>query len=141
VEQRITLITLGVTDLARSTAFFERLGWQRSVREAPGVAFFQCGGLALSLYPISDLANDLGVSPTKAGFGGITLAHNVRNREDVAIVLREAEAAGAEIVRDSEEAFWGGQTGYFKDLDGYYWEVAWNPGFPLGEDGAVSLPV
>lgn len=140
MEQRITLVTLGVRDLEKSTAFFERLGWRRSVKEAPGVAFFQCGGIAVSLYPVEALAADAGIAPGTPGSGSFALAHNTRTREEVDAVLAEASSAGAEIVKLAADAFWGGYSGYFRDLDGYLWEVAWNPGFPLDESGAVSLP-
>ena len=96
-------------------------------RQADGVAFFQCGGIALSLYPRSDLAKDAGVAPEGDGFGGFTLAYNARSKGDVDTVLAEAKAAGAEILRPAQDAFWGGYSGYFRDLDGHLWEVAWNP--------------
>jgi len=140
MEQRITMVTLGVADLARSTAFFERLGWQRSMRQAGGVAFFQCGGIAVGLYPMAALAEDAGISSERSGFGGVAIAHNTRTKEEVDAVLAEAEAAGASIVKPAAEAFWGGYSGYFRDLDGHLWEVAWNPGFPLEPDGSVRLP-
>ena len=140
MEQRITLLTLGVRDLARSVMFFERLGWRRSVRQAEGVAFFQCGGIAVSLYPWAELAGDAGVSADGGGFGGVTIAYNTRRREDVDGVLAEAATAGAKIVKPAQEAFWGGYSGYFRDLDGHLWEVAWNPGFALDDSGDVRLP-
>jgi catechol 2,3-dioxygenase-like lactoylglutathione lyase family enzyme len=140
MEQRITMVTLGVTDLPRSTAFFERLGWRRSMRQAEGVAFFQCGGIAVGLYPMTALADDAGVSAERAGFGGFAIAHNTRTRDEVDAVLTAAEAAGAAIVKPAEEAFWGGYSGYFRDLDGHLWEVAWNPAFVLDPDGGVHLP-
>ncbi|PJK29542.1 VOC family protein [Minwuia thermotolerans] len=141
MEQRYTLLTLGVADLERSIAFYEYLGWRRSMRATEGVAFFQCGGVALSLYPRADLAKEAGVSDEGGGFRGVALAHNTRSREEVDTVLAEAEAAGGRIVRPAEEAFWGGYTGYFADPDGHLWEVAWNPGFPLDAEGNVTLPV
>ena len=140
MEQRITVITLGVDDLERSTAFFERLGWRRSVRQAQGVSFFQCGSVALSLFPRSELAKDAGISPKGEGFDGFAIAYNTRLKEDVDAVLAEAKSAGADIVKPSQEAFWGGYSGYFRDLDGHLWEVAWNPSFPLDDRGAVRLP-
>ena len=140
MEQRITMITLGVADLGRSTGFFERLGWRRSVRQAEGVSFFQCGCIAVGLYPMTALAEDAGVSPERSGFDGFAVAYNTRTKDEVDAVLGEAEAAGAAIVKPAEEAFWGGYSGYFRDLDGHLWEVAWNPGFALDENGAVSLP-
>lgn len=140
MEQRITMVTLGVADLPRSTAFFERLGWRRSMRQAEGVAFFQCGGIAVGLYPMTALAEDAGVSAERAGFGGFAIAHNTRTKDEVDAVLADAEAAGAAIVKPAEEAFWGGYSGYFRDLDGHLWEVAWNPAFPIDSEGAVHLP-
>ena len=140
MEQRITIITLGVDDLERSTAFFERLGWRRSVRQAEGVSFFQCGGVAVSLFPRSDLSKDVGISPKGEGSGSFAIGYNTRLKEDVDAVLAEAKSAGAEIVKPAQEAFWGGYSGYFRDLDGHLWEVAWNPGFPLDDRGAVRLP-
>jgi catechol 2,3-dioxygenase-like lactoylglutathione lyase family enzyme len=140
MEQRITVITLGVADLERSTAFFEQLGWRRSVRQAQGVSFFQCGSVAVSLFPRLELAKDAGISPKGEGFGGLAIAHNTRSKEDVDAILVEAKSAGAEIVKPAQEVFWGGYSGYFRDLDGHLWEVAWNPGFDLDERGAVRLP-
>ncbi len=140
MEQRITMVTLGVEDLTRSTAFFERLGWQRSVRDAPGARFFQCGSIAVGLYPFDELAKDAGVDATRGAFEGFTVAHNARSKEDVDAILDEAVAAGATLVKPAQDVFWGGYSGYFRDLDGHLWEVAWNPGFPLDETGAVHLP-
>lgn len=103
------------------------------------MAFFQCGGIALALFPLADLAKDAGISPARSGFAGFALAFNTRSKEEVDTVLAEAKAAGAEIVKPAEEAFWGGYSGYFRDVDNYLWEVAWNPGFPLDENGVVRL--
>jgi uncharacterized protein len=140
MEQRISLITLGVADLQRSRAFYERLGWQRSVRSVDGVAFFQAGGIAFALYPRSDLARDAGLSPEGQGFPAFALAYNARSRVDVDAVLAEAQAAGATILKPAQEAFWGGYSGYFADPDGFPWEVAWNPSFPIAADGSIRLP-
>jgi uncharacterized protein len=140
MEQRISLITLGVADLASSRAFYERLGWQRSVRAADGIAFFQAGGMAFALYPRGELAKDAGVSSQGHGFPGFALAFNARSRGEVDAVLAEARAAGATILKAAEEAFWGGYSGYFSDPDGFLWEVAWNPSFPIAEDGSIRLP-
>lgn len=136
----MTLLTLGVLDLARSTAFFERLGWRRSAKQAQGVSFFQCGGMALALWPKADLAADAGVPAHGTGFGGFAIAHNGRTRADVDAIMAEAAAAGATIVKPPRGTDWGGYSGYFRDLDGHLWEVAWNPGFPLDQAGAVQLP-
>lgn len=141
MEQRLSLVTLVVRDLARATAFYERLGWTRSVRAAEGVAFFQCGGMALGLYPLADQARDLGLPPEAlAPPAGVVLAHNVRAREEVAALLAEAEAAGAEILRPAGKADWGGWFGFFRDPEGHLWEVAWNPAFPLDAEGRLTLP-
>lgn len=140
MEQRISLVTLGVADLDRSRAFYERLGWRRSVANAEGVAFFQAGGMVLSLYPRVELAKDAKLPAAGEGFGGIALAYNARTREEVDAVLAEAVAAGATLLKAAKDAFWGGYSGYFADPDGFPWEVAWNPSFPIAEDGSLHLP-
>lgn len=140
MEQRIALITLGVRDLARSTAFFETLGWRRSVRGAEGVAFFQCGAVAFGLFPLEALAEDAHVEAAEGGSTAMSVAYNARSREEVDAVLAEAEAAGATVVKPGQDVFWGGYNGYFRDLDGHLWEVAWNPGFPIADDGSIMLP-
>lgn len=140
MEQRISLVTLGVGDLARSTRFYEALGWRRSFRAAEGVSFFQAGGLAVALYPLADLARDAGVAAGKIGSGTVALAYNTRSREEVDAVLVEAEAAGARVTKPAAETFWGGYAGHFADPDGHLWEIAWNPGFRLDADGRLSLP-
>ncbi len=140
MEQRLTIVTLGVEDLARSTAFYERLGWQRAVKEAEGIAFFQLGGSALGLYPLEALAADAKLPKGEKGQASFTLAQNQRNKAEVDAVLAEAVAAGATLVKPAEQVFWGGYCGYFADPDGHLWEIAWNPGFPLDETGAVTLP-
>jgi len=140
MEPRVSLITLGVADLARSRAFYERLGFAASSISGGEVVFFQLGVMALSLFPRESLACDAGVSPEGSGFSGVALAHNVRTREEVARVIQEAAAAGGRVMKASAEAPWGGQSGYFADPDGHLWEVAWNPHFPLGPDGALTLP-
>jgi catechol 2,3-dioxygenase-like lactoylglutathione lyase family enzyme len=140
MEQRVSLITLGVANLERSRAFYERLGWRRSMAQTEGIVFFQAGGMAVALYARNELAKDANVPADGHGFGGITLAYNGRTRAEVDSVLSEAAAAGAKIVKPSEEAFWGGYSGYFSDPDGFLWEVAWNPGFAIAEDGSLRLP-
>jgi uncharacterized protein len=140
MEQRISLITLGVADPDRSRAFYERLGWQRSARAAEGIVFFQAGGLALALFPRNELAKDAQVASAGQGFAGITLAYNTRARAEVDSVLAEAVAAGATLVKPAEEAFWGGYSGYFADPDGFPWEIAWNPSFSVATDGSLHLP-
>jgi uncharacterized protein len=140
MEQRVSLITLGVVDLQRSREFYERLGWKRAVRAAEGIVFFQTGGMALALYPRTSLAADAAVSPDGAGFPAIALAYNTRRREEVDAVLAEAEAAGATMLRNAREASWGGYSGYFADPDGFPWEVAWNPDFEIDAEGSLRLP-
>jgi catechol 2,3-dioxygenase-like lactoylglutathione lyase family enzyme len=137
----VSLITLGVEDLDRSVAFYrDGLGWPVSGVSADDVAFLRTGGVVLSLYPCDKLAEDARMEPNGVGFRGITLAHNVREREDVDRALETAVAAGAKLIKPGEDAFWGGRSGYFADPDGHLWEVAWNPGFPLGPGGYPELP-
>ncbi|MFC4020366.1 VOC family protein [Micromonospora sp. GCM10011542] len=139
MEQRISLVTLGVTDVARSRAFYERLGWRG--QEVEETVFFQAGGLALVLWGRDKLAADVGVDDSGAGgFGGMTLAQNVQSRVEVDELLAAAEAAGAEVTRPARETFYGGYAGCFADPDGHVWEIAWNPGFPLAPDGTLTVP-
>ncbi|MCG7362947.1 VOC family protein [Roseomonas sp. ACRSG] len=140
MEQRLSLITLGVPDLAAATAFYEALGWRRGMRAAEGVSFFQAGGMILSLYGWEDLARDSGLAPEGQGFRGFSLAYNARTRQEVDAVLAEAAAAGGRITKPARETDWGGYAGAFADPAGHLWEVAWNPGFPIGPNGAVTLP-
>lgn len=140
MEQRVSIITLGVADLKRSREFYERLGWRRSMANEEGVVFFQAGGMALALYPRSDLAKDANIAVDGQGFNGMALAYNARTRDEVDAVLAEAELAGAKILKPAQEAFWGGYSGYFSDPDGFLWEVAWNPSFPLAADGSIRFP-
>jgi len=140
MEQRVSIVTLGVADLKRSAEFYERLGWRRSIAKAEGVVFFQAGGMALALFPRPELAKDANIDPEGRGFNGVSLAYNARNRAEVDSVLEEAEAAGAKLLKPAQVAFWGGYSGYFSDLDGFLWEVAWNPSFPMAEDGSIRVP-
>jgi hypothetical protein len=140
MEQRLSIITLGVTDLMRSREFYERLGWRRSMKNSDGIVFFQAGGMALALYPREELAKDANASADGSGFRGFTLAYNARSREDVDKLLAEAQNAGATLVKPAKEAFWGGYSGYFSDPDGFLWEVAWNPFFTIQESGALQIP-
>jgi len=140
---RVSVITLGVDDLPRARRFYEQgLGWAASAMSNDNIAFFQAGGQVVALFGRDALADDAGLSPppTQPGFCGVTLAHNVRERDDVARVLDAARRAGATILKPAQDVFWGGHHGYFADPDGHVWEVAWNPHFPLGRDGAVHLP-
>jgi catechol 2,3-dioxygenase-like lactoylglutathione lyase family enzyme len=138
MEQRLSLITLGVADLERARRFYEEgLGWRRG-NAHPEVVFFQIGGAVLALWARDALAADARLAD-RGGFGGIALAHCTRSRAEVDRVLAEAEAAGATILKPAEDAFWGGYSGYFADPDGHPWEVAWNPEWTLLEDGSVRL--
>lgn len=139
MEQRLSIVTLGVADLTRSREFYQRLGWRRAMANSEGIVFFQAGGMALALYPRAELAKDANLPPDGHGFGGITIAYNARTREEVDAVLAEAQTAGATILKPAQEAFWGGYSGYFADPDGFPWEVAWNPFFMIAEDGALHL--
>ncbi|HVY86214.1 MAG TPA: VOC family protein [Caulobacterales bacterium] len=140
MEPRVSLITLGVADLARSRAFYERLGFKASSVGGGEVYFFQAGALALVVWARSELAKDAGLSEVGSGFRGIALAHNVREKADVDGVLAEAEAAGGRVTQAAHDASWGGRTGYFADPDGHLWEVAWNPAFVLDDEGRLTLP-
>jgi uncharacterized protein len=138
VEQRVSLITLGVGDVDASRAFYERLGWRVGL-DVEETVFFQAGELIVTLWDRAKLAADSGVSDA-GGWGGITLAHNVGSRADVDRVVGEARAAGARIAREPTETFYGGYAGVFLDPDGHPWEVAYNPGFSLLDSGAIALP-
>lgn len=138
MEQRVSLITLGVADLDRARAFYVGLGWTPTL-ELEDVVFFQTGGSVLGLWGRDKLAEDSGVSDP-GGWGGVTLAHNVGSPEEVRRVIEQARGAGATISREPAEAFWGGYTGVFVDPDGHPWEVAHNPGFTLEPDGSLTLP-
>jgi predicted lactoylglutathione lyase len=138
VEQRLTLITLGVSDLSRSRAFYEALGWKTGAEPDDDVVFFQAGSLVVALWSRESLAEDSCVADS-GGWGGVTLAHNVRSPAEVDAVLAEAEAAGADVPRHGAETFWGGYSGIFVDPDGHPWEVAHNPHWQLTERGEVRL--
>ena len=130
MEPRISIITLGVTDLPRSVEFYrDGLGLTLYDDNTESIAFFQNCGTWLALYPRDSLAADVGIDATGSGFSGVTLAHNVRRREEVDALLDVAVAAGATLVKPAQDTFWGGYSGYFADPEGYLWEVAWNPHF------------
>jgi catechol 2,3-dioxygenase-like lactoylglutathione lyase family enzyme len=138
MEQRLSMVTLGVADLDRSLRFYQALGWQRGNKEAE-VVFFQAGGMVVGLWSRASLAEDAHVPPEGSGFAGITVAYNTRTREEVDAVLAQAKAAGGTITKPAEAAFWGGYAGYFADPDGHLWEVAWNPHWTITADGSVRL--
>jgi hypothetical protein len=139
VEQRISLITLGVADVSRARTFYERLGWHG--QEIEETVFFQAGSMALILWGRAKLAGDSGVADTGAGgFDGVVLAHNLRSRAEVDALMVSAATAGAEITQPARETFYGGYAGCFRDPEGHVWEIAWNPGFTLNPDGSLTLP-
>jgi catechol 2,3-dioxygenase-like lactoylglutathione lyase family enzyme len=138
MEQRVSLITLGVAEVARAQAFYEALGWVTHTDPDLGVVFFQAGGLVLALWDRASLAADTEVEDA-GGWGGITLAHNERSPARVDAVLEEAERAGARVLRAGSETFWGGYSGVFADPDGHAWEVAHNPRWTLRDDGSVVI--
>jgi catechol 2,3-dioxygenase-like lactoylglutathione lyase family enzyme len=140
-EPRLSLVTLGVSDLARARAFYDRFGFKASPQSQESVAFYaNGGGTVLALFGRQALAEDAGVAADGSGFAGVALAWNVRQASDVAAVLDHAVACGARLVKPAQKVFWGGTSGYFADPDGHLWEVAFNPFWPLDERGHVRLP-
>jgi catechol 2,3-dioxygenase-like lactoylglutathione lyase family enzyme len=134
-----TVITLGVADVARSRRFYEALGLRAAASSNEHITFFDGGGIVLAIYDRAALAEDATVPAEGSGFRGVTIAHNVRARADVAARLADAERAGGRIVKPAQDVFWGGHSGYFADPDGNLWEVAWNPHWTLDADGKVQL--
>ena len=139
MRQSISLVTLGVSERARSQAFYEALGWVAALA-VQETTFFEANGVVLVLWSREKLATDCGVGDEGAGFAGIALAHNVSSRAEVHEVIERARSHGAEISREPAETFYGGFAGVFRDPDGHCWEVAHNPGFGLAADGSVILP-
>jgi hypothetical protein len=139
VEQRISLVTLGVADYARACAFYEALGWKPRL-DVEETAFFQANGVILVLWARDKLAEDMGIPDTGEGWGGIALAHNVHSQKEVHEIVEAARRNGAEVTREPGRTFYGGYAGAFRDLDGHVWEVAHNPGFGLDDDGNIVLP-
>ncbi len=140
MDQRVSMITLGVADLARAEAFYTRLGWRKAAESQEGIVFFQMPGLVLGLFPLAELAKDQGRPGAELGTGAMNLAHNLSSREEVDAVYGEAIAAGAAALKPPEEVFWGGYSGYVTDPDGHPWEFAYNPFAPLSADGTLTLP-
>jgi catechol 2,3-dioxygenase-like lactoylglutathione lyase family enzyme len=141
MEQRVSVITLGVADVSRAQAFYESLGWRLDGGvddESDHIAFFQAGGMIVSLWDRAKLARDSGVED-RGGWGGVTLAYSVRSPEEADEVLAAAREAGASITRPADRTFWGGYSGVFVDPDGYPWEVAYNPAWTVHEDGSITL--
>ena len=140
MKQIVSFITLGVSDLARSRAFYKALGWQESSGSQAEIAFYQAGSVVFGLFQRDALAEDANVPAAGSGFQGFTLAHNVESEDAVIRTLEEAVAVGATLARPAEKVFWGGFRGYFADPDGFLWEVCFNPFFPLDAQGHVQLP-
>jgi uncharacterized protein len=138
MEQRLSVVTLGTSDLQRARSFYEALGWRSGAAPADDVVFFQVGGSVLSLWDRQRLAEDSGVE-LGSGYGGVTLAHNVNSPAEVDEIIAEARAGGGTIAREPGETFWGGYSGVFVDPDGHPWEVAHNPHWTLDADGSVVL--
>ncbi len=138
MDQRISLITLGVTDVPRARAFYEALGWTADAQPDAETVFFQAGGIVVGLWVRAKLAADSAVQDG-GGWGGITPAHNVRSRQEVDAIIEQARAAGATIGREPAETFYGGYAGVFHDPDGHAWEIAYNPYWTVRDDGSVSL--
>jgi predicted lactoylglutathione lyase len=139
MEQRVSLITLGVSDLGQARSFYEALGWTTAAGPDDDVVFFQAGGMVMALWDRGKLAEDSAVSD-QGGWGGITLAHNVRSPVEVDAVLAEAHAAGGMVARPGGPTFWGGYSGVFMDPEGHPWEVAHNPDWTIHDDGSITLP-
>ncbi len=138
MEQRVSVATLGVADLERARSFYEALGWTTRAEPGADVVFFQAGGQVVALWSRAELAADSGLRDG-GGWGGVTLAHNVRSASEVDAVVAEARQAGATIAREPGETFWGGYSGVFVDPDGHPWEVAHNPRWTVHDDGSVTL--
>ena len=139
MEQRVSLITLGVADVPRARAFYEALGWTTGAAPDDDVVFFRATGMVVALWSRESLAEDSGVTDS-GGWGGMTLAYNTRSPAEVDAVIEEARAAGAQIPREPGETFWGGYSAMFLDPDGHPWEVAHNPRWTIRDDGSVELP-
>lgn len=140
LSPRITLITLGVADVAASTAFYQRLGWRLSPASNEHISFFGLDGTKLGLFSRQSLADDAHVENSPPGFSGVTLAHNCNSQAEVDAAFAFALSCGATAAKKPEKVFWGGYSGYFADPDGHLWELAFNPFMPLGEDGQMTLP-
>jgi uncharacterized protein len=139
MEQRISLVTLGVSDVSRAFAFYQHLGWHG--QEVEETVFFQTGGIAVVLWHQDKLADDAALPRSSgSGFRGVALAHNVREKDDVDVVIAAAQAAGGTVTRAPADTFYGGYAGYFADPDGHVWEIAYNPGFALSDDGSLTVP-
>lgn len=140
MRQKINIITLGVADLAKSIDFYENgLGWKKSAMSQGDIAFFQMGGIVLSLYPREKLAEDVTIDTEGSGFSGVTIAYNAKSEGEVDEVLQKVEKLGATIVKKAQKVFWGGYSGYFRDADGHLFEVAYNPFVEFDENDNLII--
>lgn len=140
LDRRISLVTLGVEDIVRATEFYRRLGWTKSSASQESVTFMQLKSLVLGLFSRQSLAEDAGVENTRPGFSGVALAQNLASEKEVDEAFEFAVSCGAKAVKKPEKVFWGGYSGYFADPDGHLWELAYNPFFPMDEQGHIQLP-
>ena len=138
---RLTVLTLGVADLGKATEFYKIVLDTPPNTSSDGITFIELPGTWLALYPFEKLAEDIspGIPAARSGFSGVTLSHNARGKDDVIAIVKRAASAGARIVKEPQDTFWGGFSGYFADLDGYYWEVAWGPMFEFAENGEMKF--
>ena len=142
MEPRISIITLGVRDMTKAIRFYrDGLGFRTEASDDAKIAFFETTGTRLALYPIEELKNDVSekLSLPGKGFNGITLAHNAKEKKEVVEILKLAERAGGKVMKEAQDVFWGGYSGYFSDLDGYLWEVAWADSWNFNPDGSLVL--
>ena len=138
MRQKFTLITLGVKDFRKALAFYEGLGWKKS-QQSQAYALFPLGGIVLGLYPLQELEKDTTLNYQQASFSGMTISYNATSEEEVDTVMQEAERLGATVVKPAQKVFWGGYSGYFKDLDGYVFEVAYNPFWEIDSEGSLVM--
>ena len=138
---KVTMISLGVNDLRKATDFYGRVLDTTPNTSSEAITFIELPGSWLTLYPLEKLAEDISpdVPKARSGFSGVTLAHNARSKEEVIAIMKRAKAAGAKIVKEAQDTFWGGFSGYFADFDDYYWEVAWGPMFEFGDNGDMKF--
>ena len=139
MKQSVALITLGVADVHRATEFYQALGWAPAL-EIEETVFFEANGVVVVLWSRDKLAEDMGIEDSDPGWGGVALAHNVGSSEEVRHIVEQARQAGAAVTRAPATTFYGGYAGGFRDPDGHVWEIAHNPGFTLGPDGAITIP-
>ncbi|HVZ97265.1 MAG TPA: VOC family protein [Chitinophagaceae bacterium] len=139
MRQKLNLITLGVDDFEKSLNFYEKLGWNKSDKSMDDLALFPLGGITLALYPRQELAKDVTIGYQPSQFSGITISYNARSEKEVDEVMEQAAKSGAAIIKPAQKVFWGGYSGYFRDLDGYVFEVAFNPFWEMDENDNLKL--